>query len=109
MASFEKNIPVIFSKSFSKINYELIQYRHREIRKIIPKRLIYSNKNIPLILVKIPSSIFNKFKIKIRPGEEFEVSNNFSRINLMVSDNIWKNILKRLSSNEFQKIINNLQ
>ncbi len=109
MANFEKNIPVIFNKQSKKDNYELIQKRHMQIRKIIPNRFIYSNNNIPLILLKIPAKLFYKYKIKIRPGEEFAISNNYSRINLMVSDDIWNNILKRISSDKFQNDIKYLE
>ncbi len=109
MANYEKNIPVIFNKSFGKENYELVQKRHKEIREIIPQRFIYSNNNIPLILLKIPANIFYKYKIKIRPGEEFATSNDYSRINLMVSEDVWKNILKRISSENFQNDIKFLE
>lgn len=105
MANFEKNIPVFFNDNIKKNNYNLIQKRHNEIRKIIPSKLIYSNRNVPFILIKLPKNIFDKHKIIIRPGEEFAISNDYSRINMMVSNNTWYNIINRISTISFQNDI----
>ena len=107
MKNFEANYDTIMNLKWDQMIYKKLKQRHKEIRKWIPSKLITSNDRIPLILTKIPKSYYDKFEIKSRGGTEFDVSDDVARLNLMLSNEDWKELIKRISSNEFQKGIKN--
>jgi hypothetical protein len=107
MKNFEGNYDTIMDSKWDQMIYQKLQKRHQEIRKWIPQKLITSNDRIPLILTKIPKSYYEQFKIRTRGGTEFDISDDTARLNLMLSNEDWKEMIKRISSNEFQKGIKN--
>ncbi len=103
MKNFEANFDQLIDTKWSKNIYEIGMKRHQEIQKWIPKELITSNDKIPLCMTKIPKSYFDKFQIKSRGGTEFDITDESSRLNLMLSNEDWKELIKRISSKEFQE------
>jgi hypothetical protein len=88
---------------FTKKIYKKLQHRINTIRKIIPNNLIYSNNYVPFIFVKIPFTTFMELDILVRKGEEFDTTNEYSRIQLMISDADFKELVKRLKTLQFQR------
>lgn len=107
MKNFEANYDTIMDSKWDQMIYQKLQERHQEIRKWIPKELIISNERIPLCMTKIPKSYYDKFEIKSRGGTGFDITDESSRLNVMLSNEDWKELIKRISSNEFQKGIKN--
>ena len=81
---------------FDNMLFQLMRKRHRQIRRIVPKRLIRSNERVTLLFLEEPASVFEAQNIIVRPGSVFGVSDAFSRIQLMISDSDWEMLLQRL-------------
>ena len=89
----------------SEINHEIyniLQYRLKIIREIIPKNLIKSNKKIPFLFVKLNYEFFEELGIEVRHGSEFDVSNKYSRIELLLSEEDFNKMIKRLKIKLFK-------
>ena len=87
----------LYNNNFYRNFYGRLQWRQRQIRSIIPSRLISSELTVPLLFVKVPFEAFLEVGVEVRKGEVFEVSNEYSRINLMISDCDFKELLRRIS------------
>ena len=81
---------------FTKQVYKILQKRLKIIKKVIPHDLIFSNNNVPFLFVKIGFEFFNNINVKIREGSQFEVSDEYSRIELMIDNKDFKALIKRL-------------
>jgi len=80
---------------YSKI-CKLFEDRQRKIRSIIPAALIVSEPWFPLVFVKISPDAFRTEGVLVRSGTGFNVSNAYSRINLMISAHDFEQLLQRL-------------
>lgn len=83
---------------FIKSIYKQLQWRIKKLRKIIPPSLIYSDDVVPFMFVKINFEFFTNIGILVRKGDEFSVSNEYSRIQLMMSDEDFAEMVRRLRS-----------
>lgn len=93
------NIPTVLSDpSFYRNGYALFQHRHQQIRRVVPQNKIYSNDVVPLLFVQIPFDRFAPAGIIARPGRVFGMTDQFTRLNLMISDEDFAWLLQRLSN-----------
>lgn len=83
---------------FSNNIYKKLQRRFDKLRKIIPTNLIYSDNNVPFIFIKTNYSVFADVGILVRKGDEFATTNEYSRIQLMITDDDFNELLKRLKT-----------
>lgn len=91
------NMDTLMDTKIKQKIYVKNQRRQNEIRAVIPKELIRSERNIPFLFVRAPIRLFDNVGIIVRPGENFETSNDFVRINMMIGDREWRIMIKRLS------------
>jgi len=82
--------------------------RYNEISNLIPKRLIHSKSSVPFLFVRIPKEIFDRLNITIRNGEEFNEYNTYTRISLMISNEDWIELIKRLKTNTFKNYVKSI-
>ena len=88
-------------KSWHLKNYDILTKRRNEFVKLCEKCgiEILNNPNLPL-----PSMYTNKsadwwkstFNIETRPGSDFNDTNDHSRVNLMITEDYWKEFIRRL-------------
>jgi len=83
---------------FTKVNYILVE-RQKEIRNYINSKFIV-NKNFlaPYLFVKINPTIFLQSEIIVQPGSKFLVSDEYSRISLMIKTSEWKSLIQNIQN-----------
>ena len=84
------------NSSFVKNVHKTLQKRHKILKNILPNHLIHSNNNVPFIFIKLPSSFFKELNILVRDGSQFAVSDSYSRVQLMISDKNFDELVNRL-------------
>lgn len=81
---------LISSSYFYQVN-KVLTARQREIRQYIDSSLILNTNSIaPYLFVKINASVFLNCNIIVQPGSFFLISDEYSRINLMLKSQDWK-------------------
>lgn len=84
------------NKSFHENIYNELQKRHQQIRKIIPQKYIKSNTTLPFLFLSLPPSIFSRYKITVKSGIDFGLTDQYSRIQMMLSQSDWNELIRRL-------------
>lgn len=97
-AFLENNFMNIDPHYFTSI-YSILQRRQMEIRKYIPSSLILNvNSVAPYLLVKISPLTLLSWGIRVQNGQVFLVSDDYSRINLMLTEKEWTRLVQILKS-----------
>lgn len=78
--------------------YKTLRKRLHIVRNIIPKELIYSNTKVPFVFCKLSYKFFEKLNIIVSRGKNFGVSNNYSRLELMMTESDFVELVKRLKT-----------
>ena len=94
--SFVMRYDYITDRKLYKSIYKQLQKRHEQIREIIPSELIISNTIVPYFFVAIPKNKFDKIGVDTVAGEAFSTTNQYSRISMMLSNDDWNELLRRL-------------
>ena len=83
-------------------SFQILLKRRREIYDLLSSKNIKNlNKDIyaPYILLPISQKYFQSIGVDTRPGEDFFISNQYSRINLMMASNDYTQMIKILKTN----------